>query len=141
MDYERVLAEVSAEAEEKRKAGGSVLAFSQVPYEKEKEVSAYTLWMRIHHYAKDFFIPPLYPEESRNPVKRIYSKIVSRIALCVTFPMSRKITTAHQSIRGCMDDMIQVIERQQWEINELTRRIDELENGKKPSGDKGGNAE
>ena len=125
--YEDVLAEVKAEGAKKAAEHGEVLPFSAIPYEQVTDTTAYTLWKRIDEKAPDLFVPPVYPDEPGNPVKRIYTKIVSKLVRCVTFPLTKRVTKTNQALKGCIDEMTVVIEGQQKTIRELEERVAQLE--------------
>lgn len=125
--YEDVLAEVKAEGAKKAAEYGEVLPFSAIPYERVEEATAETLWKWIGTRANDVFIPPVYPDEPGNPLKKAYSKVVSKVTRCVTFPLSKRVTKTNEALRDCLDEMTSVIEEQQKEIRELRERIDQLE--------------
>ena len=128
--YEDVLAEVKAEGAKKATEYGEVLPFSEIPYERAEEATANTLWKWIGTRANDVFIPPVFPDEPGNPLKKIYTKVVSKITRCVTFPLSKKVTKTNEALRDCLDDVAGVIEEQQKEILELRKRIEALEEHK-----------
>ncbi len=125
--YEDVLAEVKAEGAKKAAEHGEVLPFSVIPYEKEKEATAETLFRWTETRANDLFIPAIYPDEPGNPLKKIYTKIVSKIVRCVTFPLTCRVTKTNHALKDCIDEMTAVIEEEHKTIKELQKRISELE--------------
>ena len=124
--YDDVLAEVKAEG--KRKAEhGEVMPFDAIPYDRVEEATADTLWKWIGTRANDLFIPPVYPDEPGNPLKKAWTKVVSKVVRCVTFPLSKKVTATNEALRDCIDEMTSVIEDQQKLISDLQKRVDVLE--------------
>ena len=122
--YEDVLAEVKAEGAKKAAEHGEVLPFSEIPYERTEGATADTLWKWFATRTSDVEIPPVITYDTGNPVKKVYSKIVSKVTRCVTFPMTKNMTGA---LRDCLDATASVIEDQQKEIRELRERIARLE--------------
>ncbi len=75
----------------------------------------------------DWTVSSAYPVTEGNPLKRIYTKIVSKIVRCALFPMGNRLTQIHEQMAMRMDEMMSMIEDQQQEINDLYLRIEEME--------------
>ena len=75
----------------------------------------------------DWTVSSAYPVTEGNPLKRIYTKIVSKIVRCALFPMGNRLTQIHEEMAMRMDEMMSMIEDQQQEINDLYLRIEEME--------------
>ena len=71
-----------------------------------------------------------YPAESGNPLKRAYTKVISKIVRAALFPVTERITRTNLEIKTCMDEMASMIEEQREEIETLTKRVEELEKGR-----------
>lgn len=75
----------------------------------------------------DWTVSSAYQVTEGNPLKRIYTKIVSKIVRCALFPMGNRLTQIHEQMAMRMDEMMSMIEDQQQEINDLYLRIEEME--------------
>ncbi len=65
-----------------------------------------------------------------NPLKRAYTKIVSKLVRAALFPVTERITRTNLEIKTCLDEMAGMIEEQREEIEALTNRVKELEKGR-----------
>ena len=75
----------------------------------------------------DWTVSSAYPVTEGNPIKRLYTKIVSKMVRCALFPMGNRLTQIHEEMAMQMDEMRSMIEDQQQEINDLYLRIEEME--------------
>ena len=75
----------------------------------------------------DWTVSSAYPAGEGNPLKRIYTKIVSKLIRCVTFPLTKRVTKTNQALKDCIDEITVVIEGQQKTIRELEERVAQLE--------------
>ena len=119
IDIEAIMAEIREEA--KKHAGEDrVMSFEEV-----KMTSAIT--------PRDWSVTCAYPP-SGNPLKRLYTRVVSKASRAALFPLTENLTRIHREMKQQMDEMAATIEDQRAEIDALNERLDRLEreNGKKP---------
>ena len=112
VNVEKIMEEIR---EEVRKKGGA----ESVPGMEELPVSTLRQF--------DWTVPCAYPAAEGNPIKRVYTKIVSKMVRCALFPMGNRLTQIHEEMAMQMDEMRSMIEDQQQEINDLYLRIEEME--------------
>ena len=67
----------------------------------------------------DWTVSCVYPESAGNPVKRIYTRIVSKLIRCALFPVTERISQVHAEMKAQMMQMQQEMARQQEEIRSL----------------------
>ena len=113
VDIEAIMDEIREEAK-KNGANGIVPAFEDVPM--------------MPAAPKNWDVVCAYPAAG-NPLKRLYSKIVSKLTRCALFPLTERLTAIHREMRQEMDAMHATIEEQAKEIEELHRRLDRAEKG------------
>ena len=113
IDVEAIMKEIKEEAK-KNSTRGSVPAFEDVKM--------------IPAAPKDWSVSCAYPA-SGNPLKRLFSRIMSKAVRCVLFPLTERLTVIHHEMQQRMDEMAATIEEQREEIDELHRRLDRAEKG------------
>lgn len=113
IDIEAIMDEIREEAK-KNGAKEIVPAFEDVPMTS----AAPKNWDVVCAY------PP-----TGNPLKKLFSRIVSKLTRCVLFPLTERLTAIHREMRQEMDAMRGTIEEQAKEIEELHRRLDRAEKG------------
>ena len=124
LNIEAIMEEIR---EEVRRNGPyeSLPDFDGVPI--EQKVNAKFLRDSIDRLTGDYTIPVSFEDPSRNPVKRIYKKAVKKIVRCSTAPMAIKATEVNLGMKTALENAAEVIARQQTLIDELTRRVEQLE--------------
>ena len=124
LDIEQVMREIRAEA---RKYGpcDDLPAFDQIPPEGEYTVDY--LRRRVAELTKDYTIPLSFKDPARNPVKRLIKKIAAKAAGTVTVPMSQKVTATNLAVKTALEEAVSVMEKQQEQIDELTKKVKRLE--------------
>lgn len=120
VDIEAIMEEIRAEAR-KRGCCDDIPAFEQIPPETEDPVAH--LKRKVHELTKDYEIPLSFQDPSRNPLKRLVKKAAVRVAGCATVPMSQKITETNLNMKTALEEAVDVMERQQKQIDDLTRKI------------------
>ena len=112
VNVEKIMEEIRAEARKKGE-GEYVPGMEELPTSTLRQF--------------DWTVSSAYPVTEGNPIKRIYTKIVSKLIRCVTFPLTKRVTKTNQALKGCIDEMTVVIEGQQKTIRELEERVAQLE--------------
>lgn len=75
---------------------------------------------------KEWTVECAYPATG-NPLKRAYTKLVSKLVRAALFPVTERITKTNLEIKTCMDEMASMIEEQRETIEALENRVAELE--------------
>ncbi len=103
-------------------------AFDQIPIpQKAETISAEQLRKRILEKTGDLAVPPVFSAGEGNGLKRLYKRIVSKLVRCATFPLSVRVTQTNAQLRECLELTCGVIERQQAQIDQLSRRMETVE--------------
>lgn len=124
VDIEAIMEEIRAEA---RRHGpcDDILMFEQIPPEAEATV-AY-LKRKVSELTKDYEIPLSFKDPSRNPLKRLVKKAAVKAAGCATVPLSQKVTETNRNLKTALEEAVDVMEKQQKQIDELTRKVRRLD--------------
>jgi len=112
VNVEKIMEEIR---EEVRKKGGA----ESVPGMEELPVSTLRQF--------DWTVPCAYPAAEGNPIKRVYTKIVSKMVRCALFPMGNRLTQIHEEMALRMDELVAMNEEQGRQIEALKARVEELE--------------
>ena len=75
---------------------------------------------------KEWTVECVYPATG-NPLKRAYTKLVSKLVRAALFPVTERITKTNLEIKTCLDEMASMIEEQRETIEALENRVAELE--------------
>ena len=121
---EKVMQEIRAEA---RKYGpcDDMPTFEQIPPEAEATVEY--LRRKVNELTKDYTIPLSFRDPARNPLKRLVKKIMVKAAGCATVPLSQKVTETNLGLKTALEEAIDVMEKQQQQIDELTKKVRRLD--------------
>lgn len=124
LDIEVIMEEIRAEA---RKHGpcDDIPMFDQIPAEAEATV-AY-LKRKVADLTKDYEIPLSFKDPSRNPLKRLIKKAAVKAAGCATVPLSQKVTETNRNLKTALEEAVDVMEKQQKQIDELTKKVRRLD--------------
>lgn len=124
VDIEAIMEEIRAEAR-RRGPCDDLLMFEQIPPEAEATV-AY-LKRKVSELTKDYEIPLSFKDPSRNPLKRLVKKAAVKLAGCATVPLSQKVTETNRNLKTALEEAVDVMEKQQKQIDELTRKVRRLD--------------
>ena len=124
LNIEKVMQEIRAEA---RKYGpcDDMPTFEQIPPEAEATVEY--LRRKVNELTKDYTIPLSFRDPARNPLKRLVKKIMVKAAGCATVPLSQKVTETNLGLKTALEEAIDVMEKQQQQIDELTKKVRRLD--------------
>lgn len=75
----------------------------------------------------EWIVECAYPVKTGNPLKRMYTRFISKIVRAALFPVTERITKTNLEIKTCMDEMASMIDEQREEIDALIKRVEELE--------------
>ena len=126
VDVEKIMEEIR---EEVRRNGPyeRIPSFDDIPVpQEEAEGPVSSLRMFVAERTADLTIPPVFPLEETNPLKRFYKRLASKLVRCATFPLSQRVTETNVRQKECLEAMAQTIEKQQFEIEELKRITNRL---------------
>ena len=113
IDIEAIMDEIREEAK-KNGANGIVPAFEDVPM--------------MPAAPKNWDVVCAYPAAG-NPLKKLYSRIVSKLVRCALFPLTERLTAVHREMQQQMETMNATMAEQAKEIEELHKRLDQAEKG------------
>lgn len=113
IDIEAIMDEIREEAK-KNSAKGIVPVFEDVPITPAAP--------------KNWDVVCAYPAEG-NPLKKLYSRIVSKLVRCALFPLTERLTAVHREMQQQMETMNAAMAEQAKEIEELHKRLDQAEKG------------
>ena len=113
IDIEAIMDEIREEAK-KNGANGIVPAFEDVPM--------------MPAAPKNWDVVCAYPAAG-NPLKKLYSRIVSKLVRCALFPLTERLTAIHREMQQQMETMNAAMAEQAKEIEELHKRLDRAEKG------------
>ena len=123
LDIEAIMEEIRAEA--RKNTPYDLPEFEQTV--SGPEACSGQLMQDVMRLTDNYVIPPVYVDQSLNPLKRLYRKWTRRAMGCVTVPLTARVTETNQHFRTALEETTKVIEQQQRQIEELTKRIRELE--------------
>jgi len=123
VDIDAIMAEIHAEVEKNRSEG----LYEDLPDFNDLPI----MEPRVKEWTVECAYPP-----TGSPLKRVYTKLVSKLTRAALFPVTERITKTNLEIKTCLEEMASMIEEQREEIEELTRRVEELEKqtGEEPAG-------
>lgn len=111
IDVQAIMAEIKEEVAKKGSVKG-LPDFNDIPIMEPR--------------MKEWAVSCVYPAMG-NPLKKTYTKIISKIVRAALFPVTERMTEVNLEVKKCTDDMAGMIEVQREEIDKLTKRIEELE--------------
>ena len=121
LDIEKIMEEIRAEA--RRWAPEEDLPeFGKMP--KTDTHKGEKLRAEVRQLTDDYQIPVNYADPSRNPLKRIYKKIMVKAVNCATAPMSVRVTETNLSLKTALEKAVEVIEEQEKRIAELEKKAE-----------------
>ena len=121
LDIEKIMEEIRAEA--RRWAPAEELpAFEKMP--KTDSHKCEKLKAEVKQLTDNYQIPVSYEDPSRNPLKRIYKKIMVKAVNCATAPMSVKVTETNLGLKTALEKAVEVIEEQEKRIAELEKKAE-----------------
>ncbi len=121
LDIEKIMEEIRAEA--RRWAPAEELpAFEKMP--KTDSHKCEKLKAEVKQLTDNYQIPVNYEDPSRNPLKRIYKKIMVKAVNCATAPMSVKVTETNLGLKTALEKAVEVIEEQEKRIAELEKKAE-----------------
>ena len=123
LDIEAIMEEIRAEA--RKNTPYDLPEFEQTV--SGPEACSGQLMQDVMRLTDNYVIPPVYVDQSLNPLKRLYRKWTRRAMGCVTVPLTARVTETNQHFRTALEETTKVIEQQQRQIEELTKRIRDLE--------------
>ena len=120
VDIEAVMEEIREEA---RKLGpyDDLPGFETIS--REERGKGAKLRSRVETLTEDYVIPTNYADPSRNPLKRIYKKIMVRATHCATAPMAVRVTETNRNLKTALEKAVEVIEEQERRIEALEEAI------------------
>ena len=123
LDIEAIMEEIRAEVR-KRGPYEEIPGFDTIP--KTVTTSAADLKKSVEELTADCEIPPSFPPQGGNPVKRLYKKAVTGAVRCATVPLSARVTETNQGMRKALEMAVEVIGQQQRRIEELEKKVEGL---------------
>ena len=121
LDIEKIMEEIRAEAL-KRTPAEELPEFSRMPKEDKRAVKK--LREEVKLLTDDYVIPVNYQDPSRNPLKRLYKKIMVKAVNCATAPMSVRVTETNLALKTALEKAVEVIEAQEKRIAELEKKAE-----------------
>jgi hypothetical protein len=121
LDIEKIMEEIRAEAL-KRTPAEELPDFSRMPKEDKRAVKK--LREEVKLLTDDYVIPVNYQDPSRNPLKRLYKKIMVKAVNCATAPMSVRVTETNLALKTALEKAVEVIEAQEKRIAELEKKAE-----------------
>ena len=121
LDIEKIMEEIRAEAL-KRTPAEELPDFSGMPKEDKRAVKK--LREEVKLLTDDYVIPVNYQDPSRNPLKRLYKKIMVKAVNCATAPMSVRVTETNLALKTALEKAVEVIEAQEKRIAELEKKAE-----------------
>ena len=82
---------------------------------------------RVAELTKDYTIPLSFKDPARNPLKRLIKKMMVKAAGCATVPLSQKVTETNRNLKTALEEAVDVMEKQQKQIDELTKKVRRLD--------------
>ena len=120
LDIEKIMEEIRAEAL-KRAPAEDLPEFSKISMINGR--IGEELEAQVKQLTADYVIPVRYQDPSRNPLKRLYKKIVLKAVNCATAPMSVRVTETNLALKTALEKAVEVIEAQEKRIAELERKV------------------
>jgi len=121
LDIEKIMAEIRAEAL-KRAPAEDLPEFARIS--KENGRAGDQLKEQVKLLTDDYVIPVSYQDPSRNPLKRLYKKIMVKAVNCATAPMSVRVTETNLALKTALEKAVEVIEAQEKRIAELEKKAE-----------------
>ena len=121
LDIEKIMAEIRAEAL-KRAPAEDLPEFAKIS--KENGRAGDQLKEQVKLLTDDYVIPVSYQDPSRNPLKRLYKKIMVKAVNCATAPMSVRVTETNLALKTALEKAVEVIEAQEKRIAELEKKAE-----------------
>ena len=121
LDIEKIMEEIRAEAL-KRAPAEDLPEFSKMP--KEDRRAGDQLKEQVKLLTDNYVIPVNYQDPSRNPLKRLYKKIMVKAVNCATAPMSVRVTETNLALKTALEKAVEVIEAQEKRIAELEKKAE-----------------
>ena len=121
LDIEKIMEEIRAEAL-KRAPAEDLPEFSKMS--KENGCAVDQLKEQVKLLTDDYVIPVSYQDPSRNPLKRLYKKIMVKAVNCATAPMSVRVTETNLALKTALEKAVEVIEKQEKRIEELEKKAE-----------------
>ena len=121
LDIEKIMAEIRAEAL-KRAPAEDLPEFAKIS--KENRCAGDQLKEQVKLLTDDYVIPVNYQDPSRNPLKRLYKKIMVKAVNCATAPMSVRVTETNLALKTALEKAVEVIEAQEKRIAELEKKAE-----------------
>ena len=120
LDIEKIMEEIRAEAL-KRTPAEDLPEFSNMS--KINGRLGEELEEQVKRLTADYVIPVSYQDPSRNPLKRLYKKIMVKAVNCATAPMSVRVTETNLALKTALEKAVEVIEAQEKRITELEKKL------------------
>ena len=111
VNVEKIMEEIRAEVRAKGEA--------EVPGMEDLPVSTLRQF--------DWTVSSAYPVTGGNPIKRLYTKMMSKLVRCALFPMGNRLTQIHEEMALRMDELVAMNEEQGRQIAALQEKVKELE--------------
>ena len=121
LDIEKIMEEIRAEAL-KRAPAEDLPEFSKMS--KENGRAGDQLKEQVKLLTDNYVIPVNYQDPSRNPLKRLYKKIMVKAVNCATAPMSVRVTETNLALKTALEKAVEVIEAQEKRIAELEKKAE-----------------
>ena len=121
LDIEKIMEEIRAEAL-KRAPAADLPEFAKIS--KENGRAGDQLKEQVKLLTDDYVIPVSYQDPSRNPLKRLYKKIMVKAVNCATAPMSVRMTETNLAMKTALEKAVEVIEAQEKRIAELEKKAE-----------------
>ena len=121
LDIEKIMEEIRAEAL-KRTPAADLPEFAKIS--KENGRAGDQLKEQVKLLTDDYVIPVSYQDPSRNPLKRLYKKIMVKAVNCATAPMSVRMTETNLAMKTALEKAVEVIEAQEKRIAELEKKAE-----------------
>ena len=120
LDIEKIMEEIRAEAL-KRAPAEDLPEFSKMSMINGR--IGEDLEVQVKQLTADYVIPARFEDPSRNPLKRLYKKIMVKAVNCATAPMSVRVTETNLALKTALERAVEVIEAQEKRIAELERKV------------------
>lgn len=120
LDIEKIMEEIRAEAL-KRAPAEDLPEFSKISMINGR--IGEELEAQVKQLTADYVIPARFEDPSRNPLKRLYKKIMVKAVNCATAPMSVRVTETNLALKTALERAVEVIEAQEKRIAELERKV------------------
>lgn len=120
LDIGKIMEEIRAEAR-RWEPCEDLPPFGSMP--KEDLRKGEKLKAQVKELTKDYEIPVNYPDPARNPLKRVYKKIATKLVRCATAPLSVRVTETNLAMKTALEKAVEVIDEQEKRIMELEKHL------------------